>query len=137
VWRVPSAGGAEEQVTSSFGFAPQLSPDGNFLYYMTGRSVHSAIQRLELKSGIVRMVVPKARDRSFFAAPGGVFYIDRLAANLEALRFWNAATNVDSAVARAEGRHAGGLSVSRDGRSALIVKDDSVGADLMLVRDFR
>jgi eukaryotic-like serine/threonine-protein kinase len=137
VWRVPSSGGPEEQVTTTFAFAPQISSDGKFLYYMASRSERSRIDRLNLISRQEETVVTKARERSFFATAHGVFYIEGINANLEAIRFWDASTKADSIVTRIEGHHAGGLSISRDGRFALIVKDDSVGADLMLVRDFR
>jgi Tol biopolymer transport system component len=137
VWRVPTSGGAEDEVTYTVAFAPQVSLDGRFLYYMATRSVNSTIRRLDLSSGRQEPVLERALDRSFFATSSGVFYIEGVGPNLVAIRFWNAATKTDSVLARVQGRHAGGLSVSRDNRFALIVMDDSVGADLMLVRDFR
>jgi Tol biopolymer transport system component len=137
VWRVPSSGGGVEQVTTAYAFAPKISPDGRFLYYQTSRSVDCTIRKLDLKNGQEETVTTKALDRSFYAAHDGVFYIEALTSKLRAIRFWNAATKVDSVVAHADGRHHGGLSVSRDNRFALIINDDSLGADLMLVRDFR
>ena len=38
VWRVPAAGGVEEQVTTDGGFAAFESPDGRYLYYAKGRA---------------------------------------------------------------------------------------------------
>jgi dipeptidyl aminopeptidase/acylaminoacyl peptidase len=136
VWRVPSAGGPEEQVTTTFGFAPQISPDGRFLYYMATRSAKSTIRRVNLVSRHEETVTERARDRSFFVTLHGVFYIEATGLNLEAIRFWDSATKVDAVVTRTVGSHAGGLSISRDNRSALVVMDDSLGADLILVRDF-
>jgi Tol biopolymer transport system component len=137
VLRVPSKGGTEDQVTKGAAFAPQVSLDGRFLYYMATRSTNSIIRRLDLNNGQEETVIDRALDRSFFATPTGVFYLEGVGANLQAIRLWNAGTKTDSVLAHAKGRHAGGLTVSRDNRFALIVMDDSGGADLMLVPNFR
>lgn len=136
VWRAPSSGGPEEQVTTRFSFAPQLSQDGEFLYYQVSQATNSTVHRLNLKSGREETVVKNNRDRSYFVTSGGVYYVQGVKTNVEAIRFWNAASKVDSLIVETDGRHAGGLSISRDNRFALIVRDDSAGADLVLVRDF-
>src|SRR6185369_3058572 len=50
VWRVPAAGGTEEQVTKLGGFAAFESPDGQYLYYAKGRS-SNGLWRKRLPAG--------------------------------------------------------------------------------------
>lgn len=134
-WRVPAEGGAPEQITTTSVFAQQVSPDGKYLYFMR-TPPKPGIYQLDLATGKQRRVVANASERSFSATRRGVYYLFHINAYTEVLRFWDARTRTDSPLVRIEGRQAGGLSVSQDDASALFVKDDHGGPDLMLVKNF-
>ncbi|MDQ2840500.1 MAG: hypothetical protein M3Y72_05565 [Acidobacteriota bacterium] len=137
IWKISAAGGTAEQVTTHFSFDPQVSPDGKTLYFMTGRGENSEIHRLDLSSRDEERVVSSARDRSFSPTNRGVYYLQRITATSQFLRFWNSQTKQDTVITRIEGRSYSGLSASQDNRLVLLVKDDAGGMDLMLVDDFK
>ena len=136
IWRIPAQGGQAQQITNSLAFAPHASPDGKYLYFMAGRSDASDIRQFDLTTGQETRIAGTTTERSFSVTARGVYYLHSLDAHAEVLRFWNPVTKQESPLARITGRLAGGLSVSSDGRFALLVKDDRGGADLMLVENF-
>ena len=136
IWRIPTNGGARQLITSTFGFAPQTSLDGKYLYFMADRGEHVTIHRLNLENKTVTTITAMAKDRSFSVTNRGLYYLEGEGAYTERLRFWNSRTNQNSVLASMTGRFAGGLSVSQDDRFALFVKDDRGGSNLMLVEDF-
>jgi Tol biopolymer transport system component/predicted Ser/Thr protein kinase len=135
-WRVAAEGGQPEQITVTSTFAQRVSPDGKNLFFMRS-SPDEGIYRLDLASGHQSRVVASAGERSFSVTRRGLYYLFRVDAYTEFLRFWDPRTSLDSELVQIKGRQAGGLSVSPDDQSALIVKDGRGGPDLMLVKDFK
>lgn len=78
VWRKPVGGGAEELVRRK-AFAPQISPDGRYLYYMRGPS-EPGLYRAPLEpAGEEEAVLPKLNGAlwgNWTVTSAGVFYID-------------------------------------------------------------
>jgi len=137
IWKAAATGGKAEQVTTHFAFQPQASPDGNYLYFMAKRGELGEIDRLDLRTLRQEAVVAPVRDRCFSPTRQGLYFLQAITATSQVLKFWDSHTKKDSAITRIKGRRAGGLSVSPDGHSLLIVMDDKGGMDLMVVDDFK
>ena len=86
VWRAPSSGGLEEQVTRNGGFAAFESPDGQYLYYAKGRSA-SGLWRKRLPSGTEEVVLEQLKPGywGYWAVvENGIYFADQTAFQ----RFW-------------------------------------------------
>jgi Tol biopolymer transport system component len=140
IWRVPTGGGAEEQMTREGGGCPFESLDGRTLYYLRPQS--GALLARPTAGGPERTIVGCASVSGQYAvAPRGVFYVgceteDGPAGALWILRFRDAVSGEDRLVARLEADGLGGVSVSPDGQ-AIVYGRIGVSSDLMMVENFR
>jgi Tol biopolymer transport system component len=141
VWRVPAAGGADEQVTREGGVTPFESLDGRTLYYLQGESSGPLVAR-PAAGGEERTVVGcVAGGVTWAVVPRGLFYVACGSPNApvslqHTLRYWDAVTGQDRPVATLESDGIWGLSVSPDGQSILYGRG-SWTSDLMMVENFR
>jgi Tol biopolymer transport system component/DNA-binding winged helix-turn-helix (wHTH) protein len=76
IWRVPSAGGAEEQVTHEGGSLPVESADGRMLYYLRDEgSSNGQLLARPTQGGKERVVVPCVSFHAYAVGPQGVFHV--------------------------------------------------------------
>jgi eukaryotic-like serine/threonine-protein kinase len=142
IWRIPVAGGTEEQLTREGGFLPFESLDGRLLYYKRANGDAALLAR-PTSGGEERTIVPCVDGWAYAVTRDGAFHVDcatpgEPSAARRALRYWNAATGRESVVASLDfGPPAyGGLSASPDGKSVVYTSSSS-GADLMMIENFR
>jgi eukaryotic-like serine/threonine-protein kinase len=139
VWRVPAAGGPEEQVTREGSSEPVESLDGLTLYYRgAGRG---GLLARPTGGGAERTILPCVAGLSWAVAPRGILHVECGAQNVFAagqltLRFWEEATGQDRPVATIQADSMEGLSVSPDGQSILYGRTVRT-SDLMMIDNFR
>ncbi len=137
VWRIPAAGGSEEQLTHKGGGRSAEAPDGRTLYFQASSFLPSPLMAVSLTSGEERTVVKCVRLHSYAVTAAGVLYVgcegDEQHGPLVLL-------DPDSGRRRTLGtleRPSVGLTASRDGKVVLFTKAVGTGIDLMLIEDFR
>jgi Tol biopolymer transport system component/tRNA A-37 threonylcarbamoyl transferase component Bud32 len=138
VWRAAAGGDTEEQLTREGGDGGFESLDGRTLYYRRGDG--SLVGR-PTAGGPERTIVGCVGDDGYAVAPLGVLHADcgppgTPASWEHTLRYWDAATGRDRAVAIVETAWLGGLSVSPDGRRILYGRSRGT-SDLMMIENFR
>ena len=69
LWRVPAGGGSAVQFTREGGFAPRLSPDGKYFYYLKSRA-NGELRRIPVSGGAEEVVIPSVRDRNWVVTEG-------------------------------------------------------------------
>ena len=134
VWKIPSAGGAQIQVTRHGGVAPQESPDGAELYFQKGGGPTGPLWKKCLLRGTESKVLRSVYNRNFALVQGGVYYIDRGGPDAQ-LRYLNLRSGRDTKLTKLFAR-CPGLAVSPDNRWLLFSQVDFVAGDLMLVENF-
>jgi Tol biopolymer transport system component len=139
VWRAPSAGGEEQQVTTGGGFAAFESPDGRYLYYAKGRDA-AGLSRKTLPSGAEEVVLPELKvgfwgywavtktgiyfaDQPGSGPPGGIFFYDFATRKVRRI------ATTDKPLAITDSAFA----VAPDGRHLLYTQIDQAGADLFIL----
>jgi dipeptidyl aminopeptidase/acylaminoacyl peptidase len=136
IWRVPAAGGIEQQVTREGGSYPDESFDGRTLYY---RRDDGALLARPTTGGEERTILPCVGVTQWSVGPRGVFHMDCATSDAGAqrtLQCWDESTGQDRAVAAFEAPGIGGLSVSPDGRS-IVCQRISGTSDVMMIENFR
>jgi Tol biopolymer transport system component len=148
IWKVPSSGGEAVQIWKGASYAPQESPNGEFIYYVESIDGPSTLWRLPRSGGAPVKVVDGVFLANFAVLPGGVYYIDRplgqggthyvdLPTGEARLRYLDFATGRNTIVARNLGTVDIPITVSPDGRTILYARLDASINDLMLVSRFR
>jgi len=140
IWRVPVAGGPEEQVTREGGFLPVESLDGRTLYYKRVQGDSPLLAR-PTAGGEERTIAPCVHFWAYAVGPRGVFHVDCGTAEDRAawrhrLRHWDAATGREREVAVLDSEDIAGLSASPDGTS-LLYSYGTYPSDLMMIENFR
>ena len=139
IWKMPPDGGAAAQVTGGGGYAPQASPDGQFVYYAKMQT--GGLWRVPVDGGAEEQVLDTLSwgDWGHWAlTDGGVYFVRREGMNQAVLAFFDEATTVVKDVAvldRAPLPHQPGLALSPDGRWLLYVQLDRTESDLMLLEN--
>jgi hypothetical protein len=134
IWRVPVAGGAEEQITREGGVVPFESFDGRMLYYL--RSWGGALIARPTGGGAERTILRCVGQSTFAVGPQGIFYLD-CGARPYVVRHWNATTGQDRPIGTSEARsYVGGMAASPDGQSILFSRS-GYASDLMMIDNFR
>ena len=142
IWRVPVAGGTEEQLTRRGGFLPFESFDGRTLYYKRGNGDDALIAR-PTAGGDERVIVPCVDYWAYAVTPSGVYHVDCKPpaapyAARRALHHWDAATGRDRVVAMLDfgPRQILGLAATPDGKGVAYPYGVQ-RSDLMMVEHFR
>jgi Tol biopolymer transport system component len=139
VWRLPPSGGTPEQVTHVGSVsAPALSPDGRWLYYVKDEGVNG-LWRQPVAGGAAALVVESVVRYNFAPTNAGIYYVARPAQpnGRTVIRYFDLASRQTKDIAPVDARIDLGLGLSPDGRYLLFTKIDYLGADLMLVDNFR
>ncbi len=142
IWRMPAAGGAPEQLTrQGYGFVRPFaqSPDGKLIYYPRPDGVWS----VAIDGIAERQIFKLERDAEitnpgFEPANSGIYFVgggtSRKPGTLMFYRFSDKSIHKVTGV---ESPSSFGLSLSPDGKHLLYTKFTGIGADLMLVENFR
>jgi Tol biopolymer transport system component len=146
LWRAPAGGGAASQFTRGGGFAPQLSPDGKFFYYIRSRA-GGVLRRVPVAGGREEDVIPTVRDRNWTMTAEGIYVFQMgsgatgfFGVNQPAeLLFYDFRTKRLNKTGFTTPRRIGsnGVAVSPDGKRLLFPQLDELGSDIMLVERFR
>ncbi len=138
VWRVPVAGGREEEVARTGGGRSQEAPDGKTLFFQrASRAQSSPLLAVSLAGGPERTVVDCVARQGFAVGVAGVYHVgcDGDARGLP-LSLLDPATGRDRLLGTLEG-FVEGLTVSPDGKTILYAKYAGEGSDLMMIENFR
>jgi len=142
IWKTPRAGGAAMQITRQGGFEAFESADGQYLYYLKGRTT-PGIWRVPTGGGEETLVTIRnqaglwrywriAGDRIYYATaapPSGP--------RLEFLDLRSRQVHDVLKMERASELTIPGLAVSPDGMHILCAQYDQSGSDIMMVDHFR
>jgi eukaryotic-like serine/threonine-protein kinase len=138
VWKVSAGGGEALQVTMQGGVLPCESPDGKYVYYSKGLGTRG-LWRVPVDSGEEVRVLDFFKSELGVVVNEGIYFINPDAKGGAALGFFDFATRKE--------RHVAGLgkitiispcvAVSPDRRCILYAQNDQIGADIMLVENFR
>jgi hypothetical protein len=148
LWKVPSAGGAAVQVTTTPAYAALESPDGASVYYVETVDRPSALWRMPVTGGAAEKVLEGVYLANYAVLPSGIYYLERAAgaaaihyvdlpSGETSLRYFDFATKTSRTVARGLGSVDLPIAVSADGRTIFYPRVDSGIHDLLLVSDFR
>ena len=135
IWKAPAAGGDPVPVTRGGGGIAFESTDGKFVYYAKAGGVTS-LWRVPVDGGEEVKVLDSVLGFNFTVAERGIYFMSQTEAG-PAILFFDFATSKATRVALLDGPVANGLSLSPDGRFLIYSRYETVGADLMLVEDFR
>jgi Tol biopolymer transport system component len=138
IWRMPAEGGEAVQLTHHGGEWPSESLDGSVVYYLRGQYVW----QVPVAGGEEMRVVGPIYGYTFALTTEGIYFLESgprvgLGSRGNALKFFRLATRTSERIAEIGLRPDDGLSVSSDGRYALIPMVDPFVCDLMLVENFR
>ena len=136
IWRVPFAGGQQEQVTAQGGSTAYESVDGTSLFYTKADSGPLFARRLS--GGEERQVLSYVYYKSFVPVADGIYYIGPQSnEGFYPLEFFQFSSGVSRLLTKIQRPVFSGLSVSPDRKTILFTKSVSVGADLMIIENFR
>ena len=146
IWRARAAGGGEEQVTRNGAESPMISPDGQWLYFV--RREGDSLWRMPLAGGAETRLADRLYRYNYTVTNTGVYYVarppedtrtsaDMLVSPGSRVRYLDLATKRVTDLLRMDAPVDLGLAVSPDGKYLLFTKIDYLGADLMLVENFR
>ena len=143
IWRLPVEGGEAFQVTHNGGVAPIESGDGKVIYYAKANG-NTDVWKVPVSGGDETRVLGPTWVFWFAVVPDGIYFIDTddqpyaaASSRKNLLNFYRFATATTEKVADIKLNPATGLSVSPDGRYALMALVDPEVCDLKLVENFR
>ena len=141
IWRIPGSGGDTTQVTRNGGLSVVASPDGEWLYYLSGPP-ENRIRRIHPDgSGDEQVLRERVPLLTYTATPTGLWFVTIVEAEppywaLKLLRRGEREPREATKLGFPPGSSLN-LSMSPDGRYALVTKADERGTDLLLVEHFR
>lgn len=142
IWKVPAAGGEPVQLTTQGGVLPKESADGRFVYYLS-ESRPFSVWKVPVDGGEESLVLERPGLSVSGVEVWGENLVYLLADESEGprierldLRGGKISTVAELGPDVRIGKY-GRISVSPDGRWVLYPQDDSRGADLVMIEDFR
>jgi WD40 repeat protein len=146
LWRIPASGGSAVQFTREGGFAPKLSPDGKYFYYLKSRA-NGELRRLPVDGGTEETLIPSVRDRNWTVTAEGIYVFQMRSGatgfygiNQPAeLLFYDFKTRQLKKTGFTSPLRIGnnGITVSPDGKRLIFPQLDEAGSNIMLVEHFR
>jgi Tol biopolymer transport system component/DNA-binding winged helix-turn-helix (wHTH) protein len=138
VWKAPAEGGDAVQVTRQGGLLPCESLDGKYLYYIKGSDTRG-LWRVPVEGGEEVRVLDSFKSELGVVVNDGIYFIDPDAKDGVVVEFFDFATHKERRVAEL------GIvnilpvcvAVSPDRRQILYTQVDQIGADIILVENFR
>jgi len=136
IWRAKVSDGRAEQITQNGGYVALESFDGKTLFYT--KSDTSPLFAKPLAGGPEQKIVDFVAFRAFTIVEDGIYCVGRKGENDQyPLQFIRLLTGQIQELAKLDHPGNYGLTVSPDRKTFLFTKDTSLGADLMLVENFR
>jgi Tol biopolymer transport system component len=139
IWRVPTSGGAPEQVTRGGGFRATESPDGRRLFFVR-KDDSSPLFSQPVEGGPAQQAADCVLSRSLTTGPDGIYYVGCPPESVE-LPLYRLDVRTGAAqvvgMLRTGGGFVPGMAVSPDGRRVLFTALVADGSDLMLMEGFR
>jgi Tol biopolymer transport system component/DNA-binding winged helix-turn-helix (wHTH) protein len=140
IYRVPPEGGKPEVLTTSRGYWPQESLDGQTLYFAANSGTSFTLHKASLKPTGTESPVNDMPTLSFLAnweiVPGGVYFFPM--EDFLTLNYFDFSTRKVRSIFKISGGGSFlGGSVSPDGRYILYPELDDYQSDIMLVENFR
>jgi Tol biopolymer transport system component len=142
IWRVPLAGGTEEQVTHTGGGRCEEAADGKTLFFQRATVWDSPLLAVSLASGQERTVIDCVPRFSYALGQAGIYHLS-CGGDPRAVPLWlrDTASGRDRLLGTLERpatvRGLMGLTVSADGKTILYTKQIGEGNDLVLIENFR
>jgi Tol biopolymer transport system component/serine/threonine protein kinase len=143
IWRMPSEGGEPAQVTQEGGINPFESVDGKVIYYLkqTSETVFE-VWKVPVSGGDETKVVGPADAFQFAVVEDGIYVAQAgtpvfVGSRGNSLKFFSFARGITEKVCDIKYSLDNGLSVSPDGRYALMTLVDPEVCDLTLVENFQ
>ena len=133
-------------MTRNGGLVGQESPDGRYLYFMKplaragpgGAEGTVGLWRTPVEGGEETQVLETVYNRAFEVRAEGIYYMSWSSEDgATRLQFHALSDGKSRELAKFEGVIDEGLAVSPDGKRILFSRQDTAGADLMLVDNFR
>jgi serine/threonine protein kinase len=139
LWRVPAAGGREEEVARTGGGRSQEAPDGKALYFQRATVASSPLLAVSLAGGSERTVVDCVPREGFASGVAGVYHVGCGGdAGDVPLSLLDPATGRDRLLGMLEpGARGLGLTVSGDANTILYTRMVGEGSDLALIENLR
>jgi Tol biopolymer transport system component/predicted Ser/Thr protein kinase len=146
LWLAPLKGGPAVQLTREGGFAPVLSRDRSYIYYLRSR-VQGQLRRIPATGGKEEDVLRSVLDRNWTMSGSTIYYF-RMLAGATGFYGINQSADLmtfDLATRRLEKTGfvtplrigSAGIAISPDGRFLVFPQVDQIGSDIMLVENFR
>lgn len=141
IYRMPAEGGEAAQMTHDGGFFPFESADGKLIYYAKVNG-ETEVWKVSVSGGDETRVLGPISNLEFAVVANGIYFIGigtggGLDVQGKSLKFFNFVTGLTEKVADVKLITDGRLSISPDGRYALIETADPWDGDLKLVENFR
>jgi serine/threonine protein kinase len=140
IWRVPVAGGPEEQVTHTGGGRCEEAADGQTLFFQRATGGNSPLLAVSLAGGQERTVIDCVPRFGYALGLAGIYHVGcGVDPRAVPLLLRDMATGRDRLLGTLErpGGSYGGLTVSADGKTILFAKAVGEGSDLVLIENFR
>ncbi len=137
IWRVSSDGKDAVAVSADAGTAPELTADGEFMYYLKGDYKEGELRRMDLRSGKESLVNANVIFRGFALGNRSVYYLTPNASVGPALQVLNMDTKRISRLGNLPNSVIGGFSIAPDGRFLYYAQFDNSGDEVMLVNNFQ
>jgi Tol biopolymer transport system component len=137
IWRIPTQGGAAEQITSNGGYVSGESADGKTLYY-TKLGIYGGepLYARPLGGSEESQILDRVAGRGFDVFEDGIYYLAATGPRTAEVRFHEFATSRSRSVSVIDAQPGLGLSVSPN-RQTILFAEFVWGVDLMLIENFR
>jgi Tol biopolymer transport system component len=138
IWRVPVAGGPEEQMTHTGGGRCEEAADGKTLYFQRATFGDSPLLAVSLAGGQERAVIDCVPRFGFAVGPAGIYHLGcgGVMPRTVPLLLRETPSGRDLFLGTLE-RPFQGLAVSTDRKTILFARVVGEGSDLMLIENFR
>ncbi len=142
VWRIPAEGGEAAQVTQNGGIIPFESADGETIYYAKAPGENTEVWKVPVSGGDETRVLGPVSAIQFAVVADGIYFIEigtpvYVGSQGNSLKFYNFAKGITERAVDVKLNPQNGLSISPDGRYALMTLVDPFICDLMLVENFQ
>ncbi|HSE26124.1 MAG TPA: hypothetical protein VLB68_30930, partial [Pyrinomonadaceae bacterium] len=141
IWRMPAEGGEAAQVTHNGGLIPVESVDGKVIYYAKAPG-ETEVWKVPAFGGDETRVLGPVVIFEFAVVANGIYFIEigsrvYAGSRRNSLKFFSFTTGLTEKVADVQLNPDGRLSISPDGRYALMTLIDPFVCDLKLVENFQ
>jgi Tol biopolymer transport system component len=136
IWKMNADGTQPVMITKNRGFAPLLSPNGEFVYYAKSPALASDIWRVPVAGGEERKILDGVYRYSFALTPKGLYFVSAPRFQKSSfIRFVEFSTDKVTDVLALSDPPDLGLGISSDFQHLYFAKIDHSDSDIMLVEN--